>query len=257
MKIGVCVKGVPEEEWRFKLSGTRKVVMPDELQINPYDEFAVEEALKWKDMHPGTEVVVFLLGPDRADKVIYTALGMGADRAVHVVDEHYTGIDCYQTAKILKEAIGAEQPDWLLTGKQSTDLNNHQVGPMLAELLGWTQAMDVNELYAGDEPAKAVRMIEKGKREVVLLKRPMVIGVTKGLNSPRYPSFKNILAAKRKEIKKVPAEDLPKGKNPLNSVYVEEFMLPPQKGGCRLIGGGPREAVNELIRILRDVEKVI
>jgi electron transfer flavoprotein beta subunit len=248
MNIVVCINHVPDTETRVKVG-------PDGISIdrtgvnymlNPYDEFAVEEALRLKEKFGG-ELTVMSLGGDAHKETLRKALAMGVEKAVLLKDESIR--DSFAVAKALADELQQMSPDVILFGKQSIDYDDAQVGTIVAELLGLPSVAVVVKLEIKDGQATCEREIEGG-HEVVETKLPAVFLAQKGLNDPRYPSLKGIMAAKTKPILEKPAPHL--------EARVESLQMrkPPSKGAGKIVGSD-RSAVPELIRLLREEAKVI
>ena len=259
MKIGVCVKEVPDTATKIELSADAQGIKKDSVKyvVNPYDEFAVEEALKLKEQGVATEVVLLSIGPDRSKETIRKALAMGADRAVHLVNEELPFAEGFAIASMLKAMVKQEQIEGLLLGKQAVDDDGYQVGPMLAGLLGWTQAMNVIEVKIEGGSATCVREVEGGSREILQINKPFVIGVTKGINEPRYATLKGIMAAKKKELKQISLSDVNVDLNALKTLTIDQFSLPAERGAVKMIEGDVSAQAAELVRALREEAKVI
>src|SRR5881296_3043934 len=200
MKIAVCVKRVPDSETRVKIAADGKSLDEGGVKfvLNPYDEFAVEEALRRKEAAGAGEVAVIALGPAAAQETIRTALAMGADRGV-LLQADRVPADGLETAKALAAELKAGDWDLILFGKMAIDDYNHQVGPMVAELLGLACVTAVAHLELAPGTGTAEREIEGGI-EVVEFPLPAVLTTEKGLNEPRYPALKGIMAAKKKHL---------------------------------------------------------
>lgn len=250
MKIGVFVKRVPDTESVIKIKENGKEIDRSNITfvLNPYDEFAVEEALRIKEKTGTGEVVVVSLGPQEVKETIRGTLAMGADRGIHVATADFP-IDPLVTAAALAEAARAEAFDLLLFGKQAVDDDCAQVGTLVAEILGIPSVSVVVKLEVEGTAITAHREVEGGE-EVVRLGLPAGVTAQKGLNEPRYASLKGIMAAKKKEIKEV----APSLGEPL--VEVVTYEPPPERTGGKIVGEGPG-AVDELLRLLREEAKVI
>ncbi|MGH7752415.1 MAG: electron transfer flavoprotein subunit beta/FixA family protein, partial [Gemmatimonadales bacterium] len=200
MKVAVCIKRVPDSETRVKIAPDGKSLDESGVKfvMNPYDEFAVEEALRLKEKAGSGEVVVVSLGPDAAQETIRTALAMGADRGV-LLNVDRIPLDGFEVAKTLAAELKPGGFDLILFGKMAIDDYNHQVGPMVAELLGVPCVTTVEHLHWEDGRGTAEREIEGGM-EVVEFSLPAVLSTDKGLNEPRYPALKGIMAAKKKPL---------------------------------------------------------
>src|SRR5213596_892447 len=200
MKIAVCIKRVPDSETRVKIASDGKSL--DEAGVkfilNPYDEFAVEEALRRKEKAGAGEVVIVSLGPSAAQETIRTALAMGADRGV-LLQTDTIPVDGFVTAQALATELKTGAWDLILFGKMAIDDYNQQLGPMVAELLGLPCVTAVAHLEIEGGKGVAEREIEGGV-EVVEFPLPAVLTADKGLNEPRYPALKGIMAAKKKQI---------------------------------------------------------
>jgi electron transfer flavoprotein beta subunit len=244
MKILVCVKRVPDTETRIQISadGTSLDAAGVRFVMNPYDEFALEAALRLKESGRASEVTVVTLGDESAQETLRGALAVGADRGV--LCRGVSGPDGLATAKILRSAVEAQGPDLVLAGVRSVDGDQEQVGPMLGTLLGWACATCVSEIEGGDGVLIAVREVEGG-RERVQLTLPAVVTLTKGPFELRRPSLPGIMAAKKRPLEVREAEVV----SP--RVRVVALELPPARKEGRIVGEGP-DAVPELIRLLRD-----
>jgi electron transfer flavoprotein beta subunit len=249
MKTIVCVKRVPDSESRIAKSKDGHAVDTQGVKfvLNPYDEYAVEEALKLKEAAGDGSVTVMTLGGEESKETLRTALAMGADQAVLLKGR--PSIDGLGTAEKLAEAIKGREYDLVLFGKQAIDDDNLQVPAMVAELLGLPCATVVIELQVEGGVVKATREIEGG-HEVVEFELPGVIAAQKGLNEPRYPSLKGIMQAKKKPLEEVDAGDAE------SRLEVIEVMNPPVRSAGQIVGEGA-DAVPELVRKLRDEAKVI
>ncbi len=244
MKIAVCVSHVPDTATKVLVGDDGKTINPNGVTyvVNPYDEFAIEEALKQKEKLGG-EVVVISLGSDSSKETIRKALAMGADSGVLLKDENQR--DSMSVAKALAEEIKNQGAELVFFGKQSVDYDNGIVGQLTAELLGYNCVSVVVSLDINDGKVTAEREIEGGK-ETVETQLPVVITAQKGLNEPRYASLKGIMAAKKKTIEEkepVPAD---------NMVEVIRMKKPPAKEPGRIV-----ETAAELVQLLRDEAKVI
>jgi electron transfer flavoprotein beta subunit len=250
MKIAVCIKRVPDSETRVKIAADGKSL--DEAGVkfilNPYDEFAVEEALRRRENAGPGEVAVIALGPSAAQETIRTALAMGADRGV-LLQADAAPADGFVTARALAAELQSGGWDLILFGKMAIDDYNHQVGPMVAELLGLPCVTTVAHLEIADGKGTAEREIEGGV-EVVEFPLPAVLTCDKGLNEPRYPALKGIMAAKKKPLEVKPAALAAGGAEVLG------LTPPPERKEGRVVGEGAA-AVPELMRLLREEAKVL
>jgi electron transfer flavoprotein beta subunit len=250
MKIVVCIKRVPDSETRVKIATDGKSL--DEAGVkfvmNPYDEFAVEEALRRKEKAGAGEAVIVALGPAAAQETIRTALAMGADRGV-LLQTDKVPADSFETARLIAAELKTGTWDLILFGRMAIDDYNHQVGVLVAELLGLPCVSAVSHLDLDGSKGVAEREIEGGI-EVVEFPLPAVLTVDKGLNEPRYPALKGIMAAKKKplEVKPVQAG--------AGAIEVAALTPPPERKEGRIVGEGAG-AVPELIRVLREEAKVL
>ena len=250
MKIAVCVKRVPDSETRVKIGADGKSL--DEAGVkfvmNPYDEFAVEEALRRKEKAGAGEVAVLCLGPAAAQETIRTALAMGADRGI-LLQADKIPADPFEVAKAIAAELKSTSWDLILFGRMAIDDYNHQVGPLVAELLGLPCVTTVSHLEIEGSKGVAEREIEGGI-EVVEFPLPAVLTADKGLNEPRYPALKGIMAAKKKPLEVRPVQ-VGGG-----SLDVVALTPPPERKEGRIVGEGVG-AVPELIRVLREEAKVL
>jgi electron transfer flavoprotein beta subunit len=258
VKILVCVKQVPATDSRIKPAADGRSIDPVGLEyvVNPYDEFAVEEALRLKEKLGG-EVVAVGLGGAKAEEGLRTCLALGCDRARVLKDDAWPAADALSVATALAAIVKAEAPDLVLMGKQAVDDDQMAVPGMLAELLDWPQATVVVkfEVSADGKSAVAEREIE-GAVEVVQMPLPAVVAAQKGLNEPRYASLKGIMAAKKKSIEPVdPAAVGLAAPKPV-AVVASVAPPPPRPEGRRLDGDADTQ-VKELVRLLRDEYKVL
>lgn len=259
MKIGVCLKQVPATDTRIRIdgSGTGIVLADVKWEINPYDEFALEEALRLRDAGVGSEVIVLSVGGADADQRLRDALARGANRAVRLDDPSFANLDSLGIARVLAAAAKKEGVELLLCGKQAADDDNAQVPPMVAELLGWPQALVVDKLEIGGGRFKAWRVASGGVRDVIEGPLPAVISCTKGLNEPRYASLKGIMDAKRKPLTTANAAALGLGDLGGPVVRTTSWALPADRPKGRMLSGDNASVVRELVRLLREEAKVI
>jgi electron transfer flavoprotein beta subunit len=248
MKIAVCVSQVPDTTTKVRVGNDGKTIDPKEvtLIINPYDEFAVEEALKLKEKHGG-ETVAISVGKDGMKETIRKAFAMGIDKGILIKTDET--MDSLSIAKNLAPVLKELNPDLIFFGKQSIDYDDSQVGTLTAELLGLPSISVVVELKIDDNKITAEREIEGGK-EIVEAAMPAVICAQKGLNNPRYPNLKGIMQAKTKPIE----EKQPSYSG--NRTEVLSMKLPPPKSKGKIVGSDAT-AISELVRLLREEAKVI
>ena len=249
MKIVVCISHVPDTATRIKVGSDGKTIDPAGVTyiINPYDEYAVEEALKMKEKLATGEVVVITLGSENSKETIRKALAMGADSGVLLKDD--TNRDSIGIAKALAEEIKSQGAQLVFMGKQSVDYDNSIVGQMTAEILDFNCVAICVKLDITGEKIIAEREIEGG-REIVETSLPSIITCQKGLNEPRYASLKGIMAAKKKTIEEKAAMPY----TPTSEVI--GMHLPAGKQPGRIVGSDAT-AVPELVRLLKEEAKVI
>jgi electron transfer flavoprotein beta subunit len=251
VNILLLLKAVADSEATIKPAADGKSVALEGISwiLNPFDEYAVEEALKIREADGAGEVVAISFGGDDVPKVLRTALAMGVDRAVHV--KGAVSLDPYATATVLATAIKGMSfaYDLILCGKQAIDHDNHGVGVMVAELLDLPSVSVVNKLERLDGMLRLEREVE-GAMDVVEAKLPCLLTCNKGLNEPRYASLKGIMAAKKKPLDEVPASAVESHVVPLSIV-----TRPPRAGG-EIVGTGV-DAVPALIKKLREEAKVL
>lgn len=260
MKIIVCVKSVPDTAAHIRIKADSSSIDPEGLTfvMNPYDEFAVEEALRIKERHGQTEITAISVGGMRAKEVLRVALSMGVDQAIQLADPAFEDLDSLGVARVLAKAVGKLTFDLLLCGKQAVDMDSAQVGPALAEILGLPQIGVVTKLEFDDSwrTLRGHRQIE-GATEIVEASLPCVITAQKGLNEPRYPSLKGILGAKKKEIPEWNRSQLDSGQLAPSRVRTIALKNPPLRNPGRILGGEVEDQVKELVRLLREEAKVI
>ncbi len=256
MNIIVCVKHVPDTETRIRIGDDGKSIKEDGVKfiLNPYDEYAVEEALKLKEKSGQGEVTAVCLGPEGATETLRKCLAMGADKAVHLKDSAFDGSDSLGTAKAIAAVAKKTGYDVIFAGHQGIGTDESQIGPMVAEFLGIPHVSVVTALEINGSEVTAYREIEGGKEKVVC-SLPALISAQKGLNEPRYPSLKGIMTAKKKEINVLTASELsivPEVGLSAARVKTVKLELPPEKGAGRVIDGEPEDAARELVKILHE-----
>ena len=252
MKIAVCIKQVVSREWQVRINDQKTWVRDQDAawELNEPDAYALEEALRLKEKHGG-EVVVISAGPARVTQVIREALARGADRAIHVEGDHLAVADAFTAAEALAEAARSEQCDLILTGLQSDDQGFAQVGVILAERLGMAHSTIIMDVQVDGTTLRVKRELEGGWFQWIAMPLPAVLTIQSGINQLRYATLKGIMAAKRKEIKAVPAPAASPARQRILSIYVPE-----KTKATRIIEGTPAEAAAELVRVLRDDARV-
>ena len=256
MQIYVCVKHVPDTAAKITVVDGSGFAETCKFIVNPYDEYAVEEGVQLKNQAGGGEVVIVTVGKESAVNTMRAALALGADRGI-LVKTDVQFVDSALTAQALKKAVEQDGgADVIFCGRQSIDSEGMQTPYRLAKALDMAVVSDVVELSIGDGQAVAEREIGGGSREVVEMQLPCVIGATRGLNEPRYPKLPDIMKAKKKEIKQIDMADL--GLEPASALTeIVNLEAVPERGQARMMEGSTREAVEELVRILKEEEKVI
>jgi electron transfer flavoprotein beta subunit len=263
MKILVLLKQTPDTEAKIQLSGDCKKIETAGLKyiINPYDEFAIEEALQIKEKNENCEVVIASFGdPDSKERIV-KGLAMGADRGLLISNSGFENAESLVVSKVLAAAIKAEAPDLVLCGKQGIDEDNMHVVVMTAELLGWPHVNVVTKLTLNAGTATAEREVEGGQIEVYEVKLPAIFGAHKSLNTPRYASLPGIMKAKKKPMDSKTVGDLSIDVNQLKAsikTTVTSYSYPAQKPAGKLFKGEPVETmVARVVKLLREEAKVI
>ncbi len=263
MNVIVCMKQVPDTETLIKIKPDGSGIVTDDIKyvMNPYCEFAVEEALRIKEKQGGQAILV-TMGSVRAVEALRTGLAMGADRSIHLNDPAFEGADGFTTAKALAEVIKKESYDLILCGKQAVDDDMAQVGQSLAELLNIPHVTLITKLEfsADKKKAKVEREVDGGK-EVIEVSLPAVFTCQKGLNEPRYASLPGIMKAKKKEVKPInlatlglPADQVGGGGS---RVKILKYSAPPSRPPGKIVSGEIAEAAQKLVKLLREEAKVI
>ena len=249
MKVLVPVKRVIDYnvKVRVKADNSGVELANVKMAMNPFDEIAVEQALRLKEAGGASEVVVVSIGPAQNQETIRTSLAMGADRGIHIESSH--DIEPLAVAKLLKAVVQRENPGLVLVGKQAIDDDCNQTGQMLAALLGWAQGTFVSALDVVGDTAKIVREVDGGL-EHLEIKMPAIVSVDLRLNEPRYASLPNIMKAKKKPLDSLTIDDLDVDIKPrLQVVKVEEPAA--REAGVKVAD------VKELVEKLKNEAKVI
>jgi len=255
--IIVCVKHVPETaEADIKIDGTGKAIEKSGLvfDINEWDDYALEEAVRLKEKFGGT-VTAITLGSEEADATLRKCLARGADTAIRVWDPKFAGSDGYATAKILSKVVRNLPFNLILTGAQAGDDGYAVVGTMLAELLGVPHATMVKKIELNGEAAKLYRELEGGFEELLEVKLPAVFAVSTGINEPRYVSIMGTRKAMQKEIKVVDLAGTGLSENEVGEagswIKVEKLYVPPVEKQAEFLKGSPDEIASKIAEILR------
>ncbi len=262
MNIFVCVKQVPDTETKITPTGDGSFIETASIKwiMNPYDEFAVEQALLIKQSNPAANVTVVRVGPTKDTEALRTAMAMGADDAILV--ETNENLDSYSIAKALKGAIAksGKTADIILTGKQAIDDDALQVPQVLAEMLNLPSVSVIVGFEVSGNAIKVKREIEGGALEVYELGTPCVIACNKGLNTPRYASLPGIMKAKKKPMTQLSLTDVGVSDSDRRVKY-SQFRLPPEKPpGKKFEATDPlkqNDVVSQVVGLLRTEAKVI
>jgi electron transfer flavoprotein beta subunit len=249
LKTIVCIKRVPDTESRIRVAGDGRSIETAGLKyiISPYDEFALEAALRLRDAQGAGEITVLSLGDSAAGEQLRSALAVGADRAVLLKGE--AGMDGLATARALAAHLKEADAELILFGMKAVDDDQQQVGAMVAELLGLPCISVVSELEIEDGKVVCQREVEAGI-EVSEAPLPAVVTMTKGRHEPRYPSLKGIMAAKKKPLEEKDAAAAPA------RIEVKGLRNPPERPPGKVVGQGA-DAVPELVRLLREEAKAL
>ncbi len=249
MKIVVCIKRTPDTEAKIRLGEGGLSIDPSGVKfiISPYDEFAIEAGLQLKEAAGDGEVVLLSMGGDQTQETLRQGLAMGADQAIHLKGN--AGMDGLATAKALAAELKEMDASLILFGMKGADMDQQQVGPMTATLMGLPCVTAASGFELAGETLTCRREVEGGA-EILEMDIPAVITVTKGKFEPRYASLKGIMAAKRKPLEEKEAQG---GQSRL---IVRDLSYPPQRPAGRVVGEGP-DAVPELVRLLREEAKAL
>src|SRR6476620_1353879 len=257
MKIIVCLKQVPKNDSILRINDQQSWIQDRDLsyEINESDAYALEEALQLKEKHGG-EVIALSLGPARVQSVIKEGLARGADRGLHLEDSQFDGLDAFGTASAIAAAAKAEGFDMLLTGLQSDDFGYAQTGVIAAELLGVAHATIVMDVQPEGDGIRVKRELEAGFFQWVGLPVPAVLTIQSGINTLRYATLKGIMAAKKKEIRKLDGAALGlsglKPKQEIRRIY-----FPEKTKQTQMIEGTPGEVAAKLIAKLKNEARVL
>lgn len=257
MDIIVCVKHVPETaEVEIKIDASGRAIERTGLvfDINEWDDYALEEAVRIKEKHGGT-VTAVTVGSEDADSTLRKCLARGADKAVRLADVKFEGSDGYAIAKILQSAIKGLPFDLVLTGALAGDDGYTMVGPILAEMLEIPHATMIKKIELGDGVAKVNRELEGGLEEIVEVKLPAVLTVQTGINEPRYVSILGIRKAMKKEIKILGLADIGLSENDVGEagswIKIEKMFVPPVEKQAEFIKGTPEEVAGKIAEIIK------
>ncbi|MCK4474195.1 electron transfer flavoprotein subunit beta/FixA family protein [Candidatus Bathyarchaeota archaeon] len=257
MDIIVCVKHVPETaEADLKIDSTGKKIEKGGLvfDINEWDDYALEEAVRLKEKFGGT-VTAITVGPEDVDSTLRKCLARGADKAIRLTDESFEGSDGYAIAKILHKAIKDLPFDLILTGALADDDGYMVVGSVIAEMLGIPHATMVKKLELSDNVARIHRELEGGLEEIVDVKLPAVLTIQTGINEPRYVSIMGIRKAMKKEIKVLSLADLGLSENEVGEagswIRLEKMFVPQAEKQAEILKGSPEEIAAKIAEVLK------
>ncbi|ANB55765.1 electron transfer flavodomain protein [Anoxybacillus sp. B7M1] len=257
MNIFVLMKRTFDTEEKIVIQNGQVNEDGAEFIINPYDEYAIEEAIQVRDKLGG-EITVVTVGNEEAEKELRTALAMGCDKAVLInTEDDVEESDQYTTAKIIAEFLKDKQPDLILAGNVAIDGGSGQVGPRVAEMLGIPYVTTITKLEIDGGKATVVRDVE-GDEEVIEASLPLLVTAQQGLNEPRYPSLPGIMKAKKKPLDELELDDLDLEEEDVEpKTKTVEIFLPPKKEAGKILQGELEEQVKELVTLLRTEAKVI
>ena len=255
VRIAVCMKAVVEPEARIELDDSGQLRRGNlRYELNEYDLYSVEEAIRLAEQDDD-EVTVVSVGGEDSVQGLRKGLAMGATNAIHV-EADYDLADANASAAALAVALRPHQPDLVLTGVESDDLGGSQVGVLLAELLGYSCiTMTIATELAEPGSIRVRRELEAGNFVNVDVRLPAVLTIQTGINEPRYPSLKGIMSAKRKELIRLQLADLEVPAEP--RVEIVSLEYPPPRERAQMLEGGADQVVEELVRLLREQEKVL
>jgi electron transfer flavoprotein beta subunit len=253
MNIAVCVKQVPTRDWQPRVNDAGTWIRDQDVtfEMNEPDAYALEEALRLKEKHGGS-VVVCSVGPERVAQVLREALARGADRAIHVENTDADTGDAFVIAGALAAAVRDERFDLVLTGLQSDDHGFAQTGVVLAERLGFAHGTIIMEVQAESSTLRVKRELEGGWFQWVAMPLPAVLTIQSGINQLRYATLKGIMAAKKKEIRKMA---MPPGVSARQQIV--KLYAPQKAKRTELLAGSPAEAARTLVTRLRETARVI
>ncbi|MDX8363995.1 electron transfer flavoprotein subunit beta/FixA family protein [Cytobacillus sp. IB215665] len=257
MNIYVLLKRTFDTEEKIVISNGEINEDGAEFIINPYDEYAVEEAIQIRDEHGG-EITVVTVGGEESEKELRTALAMGCDKAVLInTEEDLEESDQYSTAKIIAEYLKEQEVDLILAGNVAIDSGSGQVGPRVAEILGMPYVTTITKLDIDGNKATVVRDVE-GDSEIIETTLPLLITAQQGLNEPRYPSLPGIMKAKKKPLEELELDDLDLDEDDVApKTKTIEIYLPPKKEAGKILAGDIPDQVKELVSLLHSEAKVL
>jgi electron transfer flavoprotein beta subunit len=257
MNIFVLMKRTFDTEEKIVINNGAVSEDGAEFIINPYDEYAIEEAIQVRDKHGG-EITVVTVGNEEAEKELRTALAMGCDKAVLInIEDDVEESDQFTTAKILAEYLKDKNPDLILAGNVAIDGGSGQVGPRVAELLGIPYVTTITKLDIDGSKVTIVRDVE-GDEEIIETSLPLLVTAQQGLNEPRYPSLPGIMKAKKKPLEELELNDLDLEEDDVEAkTKTIEIFLPPKKEAGKILQGELVDQVKELVSLLHTEAKVV
>jgi electron transfer flavoprotein beta subunit len=257
MNIYVLLKRTFDTEEKISISGGKINEDGAEFIINPYDEYAVEEAIQVRDANGG-EVIVISVGNEETEKQLRTALAMGADKAVLInIEDDIENSDQYTTAKLIAEYLKDKDADLILGGNVAIDGGSGQVGPRVAELLDIPYVTTITKLEIDGTNVTVTRDVE-GDSEVIETSLPLLVTAQQGLNEPRYPSLPGIMKAKKKPLDELELDDLDLEEDDVEAkTKTLEIYLPPAKEAGKVLSGEINDQVKELVQLLHTEAKVV
>lgn len=257
MKLFVCIKQVPDTETKIRINSESNGIDTSSIKwiINPYDEYAIEEAIRLKESTPNSSVTVLTVGPKkRASEVLRTALAMGADEGILI--DVLENVDSLLTAELLAAVIRSEAPfDLIFVGKSSIDNNASSVGPMVAQLLSIPHASGISKLSLDSNKITVEREVDGGTKEILQIQTPALVTTSKGLNTPRYANLPGIMKAKKKQLKEVEISTLNIALKAKTNLI--NYRMPQETPATKILTGEISQQVAELVRLLRDEAKVL
>ena len=256
MNIFVIMKRTFDTEEKITINNGQIDEGGAEFIINPYDEYAIEEAIVLRENHGG-EITVVTVGDEEAEKELRTALAMGADKAVLIDSEDLDELDQFTVATLLATYLQKQDYDIILGGNVAVDGGSGQVGPSVAQILSIPQVTTITNLEIADGKATIVRDVE-GDEETVEVSLPVLVTAQQGLNEPRYPSLPGIMKAKKKPLETLDLDDLDLEEEDVEpKTATIEVFLPPAKQAGKVLEGDAPSQVKELVSLLKSEAKVI
>src|SRR5215469_5325863 len=259
MKIIVCLKQVPARDSLLRLNPESTWIKETDIsfEVNEPDIYALEEALRLKESQGG-EVVVCSLGPARAQQAIKEALAKGADRALHLDDPGFAGLDSYCMARVMARALEPEKPDLIVTGLQSDDFGAAQTGVILAELMGLPHSTIIMQIEVQGGAIKVKRELEAGWFQWIEMPLPALLTIQSGINKPRYATLKGIMAAKNKPLKKLSMADLGLSPGDLTPRQtITRVYVPDKHAQTEFFEGSAAEIAGKLVDKLKNEARVL